>query len=105
MSVYTNFGAAVLLDGARLGSAGSPRLPILSSRGPIGLCGLRLAMRLAAQLVRLSSIEFVNSPTCHGRIKHFEGAAAGIDLVVMGEIGEALEDAEQVLVPVTSQDL
>ena len=38
-------------------------------------------------------------------IEHFKRAAAGVDLVIMGEIGEALEDAEQVLVPGAAQDL
>jgi hypothetical protein len=36
-------------------------------------------------------------------IEHFQGAAAGIELIVMGEIGEAFEDAEQLLVrPISS---
>jgi hypothetical protein len=34
-----------------------------------------------------------------------QGSAGYIDLVVMGEIGEPLEDAEQVLVPEAAQDL
>src|SRR5215472_16152365 len=38
-------------------------------------------------------------------IEHFQGAAAGVDLVVMGEVGEALEDAEQLLVPGAPPDL
>jgi hypothetical protein len=33
------------------------------------------------------------------RVEHFQGSAAGVDLVVMGEIGEAFENAEQLLVP------
>jgi hypothetical protein len=38
-------------------------------------------------------------------IEHFQGSAAGVDLVVMGEIGEPFEDAEQLLVPGASPDL
>jgi hypothetical protein len=37
--------------------------------------------------------------------QHFQGPAAGVDLVVMGEIGEPFEDVEQVLVPGAAQDL
>ena len=48
---------------------------------------------------------FVKSPTIHLRVEHFQGAAAGVDLVIMGEFGEAFEDAEQILVPRTAQDL
>jgi hypothetical protein len=33
------------------------------------------------------------------RIEHLQDAAAGVDLVVMGQIGKPFEDAEQVLVP------
>src|SRR5215472_10743636 len=49
--------------------------------------------------------EFVGAPARHWGIEHFQGAAAGVDLVVMGEIGEALEDAEQLLIPGPSPDL
>ena len=48
---------------------------------------------------------FEDAPTLHRGIEHFQGAAAGVDLVVMGEFGEALEDPEQVLVPGTAQNL
>ena len=39
------------------------------------------------------------------RIEHFQGPTAGVDLVVVGEIGEPFEDAEQILVPGAAQDL
>jgi hypothetical protein len=45
------------------------------------------------------AIELVHVPTLSWRIEHFQGAAAGVDLVVTGEIRKAFEDAEQVLVP------
>src|SRR5690349_4497436 len=38
-------------------------------------------------------------------IEHFEGSAAGIDLVVMAKIGETFEDTEQLLVPCAAPDL
>ena len=37
--------------------------------------------------------------------EHFQGSAAGVDLVAMGKIGEPFEDAGEVLVPAASQDL
>jgi hypothetical protein len=40
-----------------------------------------------------------------GRLSISKGAAAGVDLVVMGEIGKPFEDAEQVLVPAGLPDL
>ena len=33
------------------------------------------------------------------RVEHFQGAAAGVDLIAMGEIWGAFENAEQVLIP------
>jgi len=59
------------------------RLRLVALRG--GLC--------------LLAEEFVGAPTIHVWIEHFQGAAAGIDLIVMREIGEAFENAEQLLVP------
>jgi hypothetical protein len=44
-------------------------------------------------------VEFVDVATDHLRVEHFESSAAGVDLVVMSEIGEAFENAEQLLVP------
>jgi hypothetical protein len=35
----------------------------------------------------------------HLRIEHFQGSAAGVELTVMRKIGEAFENAEQLLVP------
>ena len=45
------------------------------------------------------------APALHLRIEHFQGAAAGVDLIVMREIREAFEDSEQLLVPGASPDL
>jgi hypothetical protein len=39
------------------------------------------------------------------RVRNEISVVSGVDLVVMGEIGEAFEDAEQVLVPKAAQDL
>ena len=49
---------------------------------------MRFALLLGAQLLGLLAIEFVDGPALHFGIEHFQGAAAGVDLVVMGEIGE-----------------
>ena len=59
--------------------------------------GLPLLGFLAAKLEE--------APTLHCGIEHFQGAAARVDLVVMGEIGKPFEDAEKLLVPGTAQDL
>src|SRR6202011_4500300 len=74
-------------------------------------CGLRglshLTPRLALgpQLFGLLAIEFIDAPAVHVRIEHFQGSATGVDLIVMGEFGEAFEDAEQVVVPRAAQNL
>ena len=57
------------------------------------------------ELLGLPTVYSKTPPTLHRGIEHFQGAAAGVDLVVMGEFGEALEDPEQVLVPGTAQNL
>jgi hypothetical protein len=69
------------------------------------LGGLRFAALLGLQLLESLAGEFMVAPAVHLRIEHFQGPAAGVDLVVMGEIGEAFENAEQVLVPGASPDL
>jgi hypothetical protein len=58
---------------------------------------------LAAALHRSTPI--LRAPALHVWIKHFQGSAAGIDLVVMGQIGKPFQDAEQVLVPAATPDL
>src|SRR5215831_5525956 len=58
-------------------------------------CGLRCcAARISSACWRMSS----KAPQLCIGIEHFQGSAAGVDLIVMSEIGEALEDAEQLLV-------
>ena len=47
----------------------------------------------------LLAAQFIGTPTVHMRVEHFEGSAAGVDLIVMREIGEAFENAEQFFVP------
>jgi hypothetical protein len=51
------------------------------------------------------AVVFVEAPTLHVRVEHFEGSAAGVDLVVMRKIGEAFENAEQLLVLASASDL
>ena len=65
--------------------------------------GLRLAALLGC--FQFPASQFQDAPARDLRVEHFQGAAAGIDLIVMGEIGEAFEDAEQLLVPEASPDL
>src|SRR5262245_58925945 len=60
---------------------------------------------LGPQLVGLSTSEFIEAPTLHFRIEHSQGATAAVNLVVMGEIGEASEDAEQLVIPRAAHDL
>src|SRR5215467_1000134 len=79
-------------------------LPFHRAGGPIGLGGLARLL-LDAQLLGLLAIDFKDGPTAPFGIEHLQRAAAGIDFVVMGEIGEAFEDAEQLLVPGPSPDL
>ena len=47
----------------------------------------------------LRAAELIETPPVHLRVEHFQGSAAGINLIVMREIGEAFENAEQLLVP------
>jgi hypothetical protein len=48
---------------------------------------------ICAQLLGLLPIELVDAPTVHLWIEHFQGSAADVDLIVMGEVGEAFEHA------------
>ena len=50
------------------------------------------------------SIELIDAPAGHVWVKHLKRSAAGIDPIVMGEIGEPFEDAEQLRVPGSPQD-
>ena len=65
----------------------------------------RLRLTLLLELFRLPAHQFVKTPTLHLRVEHFQGSAAGIDLVVMGKFGEAFEDAQQLFVPRSPPDL
>jgi hypothetical protein len=65
--------------------------------GPIRFGRLRL--KLLFEGLRLPPHQFVQTPALRSRVEHFQSSAAGVDLIVMGEIGEAFEDAEQFLVP------
>src|ERR1700736_3220072 len=82
-------------------------LPLHGAGGPCGLHGLSLTPRLALgpQLFGLLAIELIDAPAVHVRIEHLQGSATGVDLVVMGEFGEAFEDAKQIVVPRAAQDL
>jgi len=61
-------------------------------------------MLLGSDRLGVLARDFISGPARHWGVEHFQRATAGIDLVVMGEIGEAFEDAEQLLVPGRSPD-
>src|SRR4051794_22543121 len=78
-------------------------LPFHRTYRPIRLGRLRSVGQ--SKLLRTLAREFVEAPALHRGIEHLQGAAAGIDLIVMGEIRKTLEDAEQLLVPGCAPDL
>src|ERR1700730_17252687 len=80
-------------------------LPFHGAGGPCRLGAPRCCLALGPQLFGLLAIEFIDAPAVHVGIEHLQGSATGVDLVVMGEFGEALEDAEQVVVPRAAQAL
>jgi len=92
-------------------AAGSARFVLIGesfhgANGPCGLGGLRfVALLLSEQLLGLLAVELVDGVALHVRIEYFQGPAAGIDFVVVGEFGKPFEDAEQVFVPRGAQDL
>ena len=65
---------------------------------------MQFALLRGEDLLGLPAHEFVGGIALHWRTEHFQRATAGVDLVVMGEIGEALEDAEQLLIPAPLPD-
>ena len=60
---------------------------------PIRIAGQLRSRPSRRQLLSLLPVEFVEAPTFHLRVEHFQGAAAGVDLIAMGEIWEAFENA------------
>ena len=46
---------------------------------------------LLGQFLGLPAVPFKEAPIRHAGIEHLQGAAAGVDLVVMGQFGEAFE--------------
>src|SRR5215472_10786871 len=62
-----------------------------------GLNRLWLVARRGGLVLR--AVEFEEARAFHLQIEHFQGSAAGVDLIVMRKIGEAFENAEQLLVP------
>jgi hypothetical protein len=88
----------------RFSSICSVRRVFDGARGPRGLGGLRFGALVGAELLGPLAREFKEAPALHFGIEHFQGSPAGVHLVVVGEIGEAFEDAEQILVPRDSQN-
>jgi hypothetical protein len=66
-------------------------LPFHRTGGRIGWGGLRLALLCGADFLGDLARNFVRAPALHWRIGHFQRGAAGVDLVVMSEIGKAFE--------------
>src|SRR5207237_6322139 len=67
-------------------------------------CRLTPRLTFDAQLLGLEPFglpagEFIKTPALHVGIEHVQCSAAGVDLVVMVEIGESFEDTGEVLVP------
>src|SRR5690349_5675168 len=78
-------------------------LPLRRAGGPNNFLGLGLSLLLERFCLLARPLEI--APALHSGIEHFQGAAAGIDLVVMSELGEAFQNPEQLLVPGASPDL
>src|SRR5215472_2454900 len=55
----------------------------------IGWSALWFGMLLGSDRLGVLARYFIGGPARHWGIEHFQGAAARVDLVVMGEIGEA----------------
>src|ERR1700730_14747710 len=100
--------SALIGAGRRLGKLSTFRMrsdPTLCGKASAaGTTALQI-FPLGPQLFGLLAIEFIDAPALHVRIEHFQGSATGVDLIVMGEFGEAFEDAEQIVVPRAAQDL
>ena len=96
----TKFGAGAGRGSARLALLGEP---FHRARGPCGFGRLRFVLLL--DRFRPLAHPLIVALALHCRVEHLQSSAAGIDLVVMSEIGEAFEDAEQLLVPGASPDL
>jgi len=65
--------------------------------GPMGFARLRLTLLL--ERLSLPADQLVKTPALHLRVEHFQGSAAGVDLVVMGEIGEAFVNRRRTRTP------
>src|SRR5262252_588201 len=80
--------------------------PLHRADGPIGFGRLRFLLFLRFLPFLYPFVHVLDEALVLGiGIEHFEGAAAGIDFVVMAEIGKALENAEELLVPCAAPDL
>ena len=78
-------------------------MPFHGVNGVDGFGGLRCV--LPVELFRRFAQPFIIAPILHVGAEHLQRAAAGIDLIVMGELGEAFENPEQLFVPRAVPDL
>src|SRR5215472_1823610 len=81
-----------------------PGEPFHGAAGRIGSGALWFGMLLGSDRLGVLARDFIGGPARHWGIEHFQSAAAGVDLVVMGKIREPLKNAKQLLVPGPSQD-
>jgi hypothetical protein len=72
--------------------------------GLSGWSGRTARLTLGPRLIGVPASELKEAPALDVGVEHFQSSAAGVDLVVMREIGEAFEDAEQLLVPRAAPD-
>src|SRR6516165_6454201 len=86
-------------------AAGSARFVLIGesfhgANGPCGLGGLRfVALLLSEQLLGLLAVELVDGVALDVRIEYFQGPAAGIDFVVVGEFGKPFEPHLHIVFP------
>ena len=83
----------------------NPLSPARWNGSPSRTGGINRANAARRPAVRPGHDNVRKCPIFHLGIEHFQRAAAGVDFVVMGELGEAFEDAEQIFVPQASPDL
>src|SRR5438128_8029622 len=79
--------------------------PFHGARGPRRFGASRCCLAFGLQLFGPRAGGFKETPALHVGIEHLQGPAASVDLVVVGEIGQHFENAEQVLVPQAAEDL
>ncbi len=78
--------------------------PFHRTGGQCGFGASRCCPALGLQLFVPLASEFIGAPTVHVGIEHFQSPAAGVDLVVMGEIGVSKPAIMMVRVEMSAED-